>query len=68
MDHRKAAACAAIRRLDENGATYFKAKEIAEKTSLTVKQVGTILPELEEEQLVERWSTNSPRTWRIIGR
>lgn len=55
----------AIAGLEAEGRSFVKSAEVAREIDLSPQQIGQHLEALEGE-LVERWSTSSPFTWRIL--
>jgi len=51
-----------------DGETYFKAKFIADDVGLSPKEIGALLPRLQEstpDLEIERWGNARATTWRV---
>jgi Fe2+ or Zn2+ uptake regulation protein len=51
---------------EERGAPYFKSRDLAKRSELNAKQIGTEVGKLEDEGFVSRFAcSKGHRTWKV---
>lgn len=57
-------------KVEDQGELYVKSKFIADEVGLSPKEIGGLLPKLQDKDIeltIEQWSYSSATTWRITS-